>query len=55
MLRSTWRGLETWHGRGISDGVGAPALDPSDVEGAGDVLWIGTSGPHRRASPRSYR
>src|SRR6202171_5453334 len=28
MLRSTWRGLETWHGRDISGGVGAPALDP---------------------------
>jgi hypothetical protein len=44
MLRSTWRGLETWHGRGISDGVGAPALDPTDVEGAGDVVWVGTPG-----------
>ncbi len=48
MLRSTWRGLETWHGR---DGVtladerarqqgtqtstytGAPVLDPSDERG----------------------
>ena len=37
MLRSTWRGLETWHGRGISDGAGAPALDPTDVEGTGNV------------------
>jgi hypothetical protein len=26
-----------------------------DVEGAGDVVWIGTPGPHRRASPRPYR
>src|SRR6202048_2525859 len=26
-----------------------------DVEGAGDVVWVGTPGPHRRASPRPYR
>src|SRR6266436_3088043 len=25
-----------------------------DVEGAGDVVWVGTPGPHRRASPRPY-
>jgi hypothetical protein len=26
-----------------------------DVEGAGDVVWVGTPGPQRRASPRPYR
>jgi hypothetical protein len=26
-----------------------------DVGGAGDVVWVGTPGPHRRASPRPYR
>src|ERR1700737_2744113 len=26
-----------------------------DVEGAGNVVWVGTPGPHRRASPRPYR
>src|SRR5450759_324508 len=26
-----------------------------DVEGAGDVVWVGTPGPHRRASPRPYQ
>jgi hypothetical protein len=26
-LRSTWRGLETWHGIGLT---GAPVLDPTD-------------------------
>jgi len=26
-----------------------------DVEGAGDVVWVGTPAPHRRASPRPYR
>jgi hypothetical protein len=45
MLRSTWRGLETWHGRDIvtladerasqpgtqiSTYTGAPVLDPTD-------------------------
>src|ERR1700676_5773514 len=25
-----------------------------DVEGAGDVVWVGTPGPQRRASPRPY-
>jgi len=28
MLRATWRGLETWHGRAAS--AGAPVLDPTD-------------------------
>src|ERR1700676_5811493 len=26
-----------------------------DVEGAGDVVWVGTPGPHRRASPHANR
>jgi hypothetical protein len=34
-LRATWRGLETWHGRAAS--AGAPVLDPTDVEGTGNV------------------
>src|SRR6516164_1188930 len=63
MLRSTWRGLETWHGR---DGVtlanerarqqgtqtstytGAPVLDPTDERDVETELWSGYLGTARR-------
>ena len=31
-LRSTWRGLETWLGRGFSTETGAPVPDPTTDE-----------------------
>src|SRR3977135_1525461 len=43
MLRSTWRGLETWHGRGISDGGGPPAPPPAHGAGGGGG-WRGGGG-----------
>jgi hypothetical protein len=33
---------------------GLAAVVVDDVEGAGDVVWVGTPGPQRRASPRPY-
>src|ERR1700675_3261891 len=39
-LRATWRGLETWCGSGPPGHNDAPALDPTDVEGTGNVAWL---------------
>ena len=68
MLRSTRRGLETWHGR---DGVtladkrasqqgtqtstytGAPVLDPTDERGWETGRW--PKAPSYRTHPRLYR
>ena len=45
MLRATWRGLETWHGR--------DAVTPRNRKGEATVNT--NFGLNRRASPRPYR
>ena len=67
-LRSTWRGLETQHGRDIvtladerarqrgtqtSTYTGAPVLDPTDERGWETGRW--PLAPSYRALPRLYR
>src|SRR5215472_14408711 len=44
-LRSTWRGLETWHGR--------DTVTPRNRKGG--ATWKTNFDLHRRASPRPYR
>ncbi len=49
MLRSTWRGLETWFGRELIN-AGAPVPDPTDERG-GETECVTT---RHRALPRLY-
>ena len=49
MLRSTWRGLETWFGRKLIN-TGAPVPDPTDERG-GETEGVPT---RNRALPRLY-
>ena len=66
-LRSTWRGLETWHGRDAvtladerarqqgtqtSTYTGAPVPDPTDERGWETERW--PLAPSYRAHPRLY-
>ncbi len=50
MLRSTWRGLETWFGHELID-TGAPVPDPTDERG-GETEHVSTC---HRALPRLYQ
>jgi len=47
MLRSMWRGLETWLGRNISVEAGAPVLDPTEDAALGCWQTLGPSGQAR--------
>ena len=54
MLRSTWRGLETWFGRELIN-AGAPVPDPTDERGVETESWSNSSGTARRKGRQRIR